>query len=239
MVRVGISGFGRISRVVMRAAMDMEDVQIAGINWRNSDLDYIVYMLKYDSTFGRFPGTVEKYDKGIMVNGKKIPVFMEGDAHDIPWGDCGAEYIMEGTGAYNTTEKAQAHLDAGAKKVIISAPAKDKETPTFVYGVNHEEYKPEYNVVSNASCTTNCLAPLCKVINDNWGIDRSGPDVHHSCGNRKAEGSRCSFHEGLAYRQKRIRQRNSVFHRRSKGCWSGNSGTAGQDDRYFLPCTDF
>ena len=165
MVRVGISGFGRISRVVMRAAMDMEDVEIAGINWRNSDLDYIVYMLKYDSTFGRFPGTVEKYDKGIMVNGKKIP-----------WGDCGAEYIMEGTGAYNTTEKAQAHLDAGAKKVIISAPAKDKVTPTFVYGVNHEEYKPEYNVVSNASCTTNCLAPLCKVINDNWGIDRSMKD---------------------------------------------------------------
>ena len=136
MVRVGISGFGRISRVVMRAAMDMEDVEIAGINWRNSDLDYIVYMLKYDSTFGRFPGTVEKYDKGIMVNGKKIPVFMEGDAHDIPWGDCGAEYIMEGTGAYNTTEKAQAHLDAGAKKVIISAPAKDKVTPTFVYGLS-------------------------------------------------------------------------------------------------------
>lgn len=180
MVRVGISGFGRISRVVMRAAMDMEDVEIAGINWRNSDLDYIVYMLKYDSTFGRFPGTVEKYDKGIMVNGKKIPVFMEGDAHDIPWGDCGAEYIMEGTGAYNTTEKAQAHLDAGAKKVIISAPAKDKETPTFVYGVNHEEYKPEYNVVSNASCTTNCLAPLCKVINDNWGIDQGLMSTIHA-----------------------------------------------------------
>ena len=94
MVRVGISGFGRISRVVMRAALDMEDVEIAGINWRNSDLDYIVYMLKYDSTFGRFPATVEKYDKGIMINGKKIPVFMEADAHNIPWGDCGAEYIM-------------------------------------------------------------------------------------------------------------------------------------------------
>ena len=115
-----------------------------------------------------------------MVTGKKIPVFMEGDAHDIPWGDCGAEYIMEGTGAYNTTEKAQAHLDAGAKKVIISAPAKDKVTPTFVYGVNHEEYKPEYNVVSNASCTTNCLAPLCKVINDNWGIDQGLMSTIHA-----------------------------------------------------------
>ncbi len=180
MVRVGISGFGRISRVVMRAAVDMPDVEIAGINYRNSDLDYIVYMLKYDSTFGRFPGSIEKYDKGIMIDGKKIPVFMENEAKDIPWGDCGAEYIMEGTGAYNTTEKAQAHLDAGAKKVIISAPAKDKETPTFVYGVNHREYKPEYNVVSNASCTTNCLAPLCKVINDNWGIEQGLMSTIHA-----------------------------------------------------------
>lgn len=180
MVKVGISGFGRISRVVMRAAMEMDGVEIAGINWRNSDLDYIAYLLKYDSTFGRFPGVVETYDKGIMINGKKIPVFMEGDARDIPWGECGAEYIMEGTGAYNTTEKAQAHLDAGAKKVIISAPAKDKETPTYVYGVNHEEYRPEYNVVSNASCTTNCLAPLCKVINDNWGIEQGLMSTIHA-----------------------------------------------------------
>lgn len=171
MARVGISGFGRISRVVMRAALGMEDIDIAAINWRNSDLDYIVYMLKYDSVFGRFPGTIEKYSDGIIVNGNKIPVFMKDDASEIPWGEVGADYIMEGTGAYNTTAKAQAHLDAGAKKVIISAPAKDKETPTFVYGVNHTEYKPEYNVVSNASCTTNCLAPLCKVLNDKWGIE--------------------------------------------------------------------
>lgn len=180
MVRIGISGFGRISRVVMRTVMDMDDVEIAAINYRNSDLDYIAYMLKYDSTFGRFPGKIETYDKGIMIDGKKIPVFMENEAKDIPWGDCGADYIMEGTGAYNTTEKAQPHLDAGAKKVIISAPAKDKETPTFVYGVNHEEYKPEYNVVSNASCTTNCLAPLCKVINDNWGIEQGLMSTIHS-----------------------------------------------------------
>ena len=171
MARVGISGFGRISRVVMRAALGMEDVEIAAINWRNSDLDYIIYMLKYDSVFGRFPGTLEKYSDGIIINGKKIPVFMMDNAADIPWGDVGADYIMEGTGAYNTTEKAQAHLDAGAKKVVISAPAKDKETPTFVYGVNHMEYRPEMNVVSNASCTTNCLAPLCKVLNDKWGIE--------------------------------------------------------------------
>jgi glyceraldehyde 3-phosphate dehydrogenase len=180
MVKVGISGFGRISRVVIRAALNMDDIEIAGINWRNSDLDYVVYMLKYDSTFGRFPATIEKYDKGIMIDGKKIPVFSEGDAKDIPWGECGAEYIMEGTGAYNTTEKAQAHLNAGAKKVIISAPAKDKVTPTFVYGVNHEEYKKEYDVVSNASCTTNCLAPVCKVINDNWGIDQGLMSTIHA-----------------------------------------------------------
>lgn len=180
MARVGISGFGRISRVIMRAALDMDDIEIVGINWRNCDLDYLVYMLKYDSTFGRFPATIEKYENGIIVDGKKIPVYSENDAHNIPWAECGAEYIMEGTGAYNTTEKAQAHLEAGAKKVIISAPAKDKETPTFVYGVNHEEYKPEYNVVSNASCTTNCLAPLCKVINDNWGIEQGLMSTIHA-----------------------------------------------------------
>ena len=180
MIKVGISGFGRISRVVMRAALDMDDIEIAGINWRNSDLDYIVYMLKYDSTFGRFPGTVEKYEDGIVVNGKKIPVFMEDDAKNIPWDKCGAEYIVEGTGAYNTTEKAQAHLDAGAKKVIISAPAKDKAAPTYVYGVNHEDYDSNFNVVSNASCTTNCLAPLCKVINDNWGIDQGLMSTIHA-----------------------------------------------------------
>jgi len=135
MARIGISGLGRISTGVIRTSLNMPDVEIAGINWRNADLDYAVYMLKYDSTFGRLPATVEKYDKGIMINGKKIPIFSEGEAKDIPWADCGADYIMEGTGAYNTTEKAMAHIEAGGKHVIISAPAKDKETPTFVYGV--------------------------------------------------------------------------------------------------------
>lgn len=191
MARVGISGFGRISRVVMRAALDMPDIEIAGINWRNSDLDYVVYMLKYDSTYGRFPATIEKYDKGIMIDGKKIPVFMESDARTIPWGDVGADYIMEGTGAYNTTEKAQAHLDAGAKKVIISAPAKDAVTPTFVCGVNHHEYRPEFDVVSNASCTTNCLAPMCKVLNDKWGI-RQGlmASIHSATAKQKVVDAR-------------------------------------------------
>lgn len=180
MARVGISGFGRISRVVMRAALGMEDIEIAGINWRNADIDYVRYLLQYDSTFGKFPEKVETYSDGLVIRGKKIPVFFNNDAKDIPWGDVGADYVMEGTGVYNTTEKAQVHLDAGAKKVIISAPAKDKETPTFVYGVNHREYKSDMNVVSNASCTTNCLAPVCKVLEDNWGIDQGLMSTIHA-----------------------------------------------------------
>lgn len=169
-IKVGISGFGRIGRVVIRAAMDMPEIEIAGINVRNADLEYLLYMLKYDSTFGRFPKSLELYDKGLIIDGKKVPVYSESEAVNIPWTECGAEYIVEATGAYVTTEKALDHIKAGAKKVIISAPAKDKTTPTFVYGVNHEEYKPEMQVVSNASCTTNCLAPLAKVIEDNFGI---------------------------------------------------------------------
>ena len=170
-IKIGISGFGRISRVVIRSAMDMPDIEIAGINYRNADLDYLIYMLKYDSVFGRFPKELGKYEGGLIIDGKKVPVYSEDDARNIPWGECGAEYIVEGTGAYNTSEKCQAHLDAGAKKVIITAPAKD-DSPTFVVGVNQNEYKPEMNVVSNASCTTNCLAPLCKVLEDNFGIDQ-------------------------------------------------------------------
>ena len=170
-IKIGISGFGRISRVVIRAAMDMSEIEIAGINYRNADLDYLIYMLKYDSVFGRFPKELGKYEGGLLIDGRKVPVYSEDDARNIPWGECGAEYIVEGTGAYNTAEKCQAHLDAGAKKVIITAPAKD-DSPTFVVGVNQNEYRPDMNVVSNASCTTNCLAPLCKVLEDNFGIEQ-------------------------------------------------------------------
>ena len=180
-IKVGISGFGRISRVVIRIAMSEPDIEIAGINIRNADYDYLVYMLKYDSTFGRFPGELGTYENGITINGRKVPVYSESDAANIPWSECGAEYIIEGTGAYTTTEKAMAHIEkGGAKKVIISAPAKDAETPTFVYGVNHMEYKPEYKVVSNASCTTNCLAPLSKVLEDNWGIEEGLMSTIHA-----------------------------------------------------------
>lgn len=172
MIKIGINGFGRISRVVIRAVQDMNDIEIAGINIRNADLDYLAYMIKYDSTFGRFNGTVERWDdKGLIINGKEVPVYSKEVASEIPWNECGAIYVIDGTGAYNTTEKAKAHIDVGAKKVIISAPAKDDITPTFVYGVNHEEYKKDMDIISNASCTTNCLAPLCKILQDNWGIE--------------------------------------------------------------------
>lgn len=179
-IKVGISGFGRIARVVIRAAMDMPEIEIAGINVRNADLEYLVYMLKYDSTFGRFPKSLDRYEDGLIIDGKKVPVYSHSEAINIPWKECGAEYIVEATGAYVTTEKAMDHIKAGAKKVIISAPAKDKETPTFVYGVNHEKYTKDMYVVSNASCTTNCLAPLAKVIEDNWGIKEGLMSTIHS-----------------------------------------------------------
>ena len=137
-------------------------------------------MLKYDTTFGRFPRNLELYDKGLVIDGKQVPVYSESEAINIPWKECGAEYIVEATGAYVTTEKATDHLKAGAKKVIISAPAKDKVTPTFVFGVNHGEYTKDMDIVSNASCTTNCLAPLAKVIEDNWGIDQGLMSTIHA-----------------------------------------------------------
>ena len=179
-IKVGVSGFGRIGRVVIRAAMDMPEIELAGINVRNADIDYLIYQLKYDTTFGRFPRSLERYEDGIVIDGKKVPVFSESEADNIPWAKCGAEYIVEATGAYTTTEKAMAHIRAGAKKVIISAPAKDKETPTFVCGVNTDKYTSDMQVVSNASCTTNCLAPLCKVLEDNFGIAEGLMSTIHS-----------------------------------------------------------
>lgn len=179
-IKVGVSGFGRIGRVVIRAAMDHPEIELAGINVRNADIDYLIYMLKYDTTFGRFPKSLERYEEGIVIDGKKVPVFSESEAVNIPWTKCGAEYIVESTGAYTTTEKAMDHIKAGAKKVIISAPAKDSETPTFVCGVNTDKYTKDMQVVSNASCTTNCLAPLCKVLEDNFGIEQGLMSTIHS-----------------------------------------------------------
>ena len=171
-IKVGINGFGRIGRVALRIMVERgsSSYQICGINLRNADLDYMVYQVKYDSVFRTFRDTVEHDDRHLIINGKKIRVYSESDASQIPWDDCGAEYIIESTGVFNTVEKASAHLQNGAKKVIISAPSKDDIMPTFVMGVNHLKYTPDMNVVSNASCTTNCLAPIAKVLNDKFGI---------------------------------------------------------------------
>lgn len=167
-IKVGINGFGRIGRLVFRAAIDNPQVEIVGINDPFIDLEYMTYMLKYDSVHGKFQGSVGVEGDKLVVNGKKIAVFGEKEPSQIPWSSCGAEYIVESTGVFTTTEKASAHFAGGAKKVVISAPSAD--APMFVMGVNHNTYTSDMNVVSNASCTTNCLAPLAKVIHENFGI---------------------------------------------------------------------
>jgi glyceraldehyde 3-phosphate dehydrogenase len=168
-MRIGINGFGRIGRLVFRAAVDREDIEIVGIN-DLIDAEYMAYMLRYDSTHGAFKGTIEIDGKDLVVNGKKIRVSSEKDPANLAWSDIGADYIVESTGLFLDKEKASLHLKAGAKKVIISAPAKD-DTPTFVMGVNNSTYNVDMDIISNASCTTNCLAPLAKVINDAFGIE--------------------------------------------------------------------
>ena len=163
-IKVGINGFGRIGRMVFRASLNFPEFEVVGIN----DLcpaDYLAYMLKYDTMHGQFKGEVASTEKAIVVNGKSIPVYAERNPADIPWGQLGAEYVVESTCLFLTKEKAQGHLDAGAKKVIMSAPSKDA-TPMFVCGVNFDKYTKDMNFVSNASCTTNCLAPIAKVLND-------------------------------------------------------------------------
>merc|ERR1712180_426315 len=167
MANIGINGFGRIGRLVLRAAVE-NGATVVAINDPFIPLDYMVYMFKYDSTHGQFKGEVKEDGKFLYVNGQKITVFNERDPTAIKWADAGAEYIVESTGVFTSTEKASMHMSGGAKKVIISAPSPD--APMFVMGVNHEKYDPCLKVVSNASCTTNCLAPLAKVIHDNYGI---------------------------------------------------------------------
>jgi len=169
-IKIGINGFGRIGRFVFRVAVANENVQVVGIN-DLIDVDYMAYMLKYDSTHGRFNGTVEVKDGNLVVNGNSIRVTAEKNPADLKWDEVGAEYVVESTGLFLTKEKAQGHIDAGAKKVVMSAPSKD-DTPMFVMGVNHTKYTNDMTFVSNASCTTNCLAPIAKVLNDNFGIDQ-------------------------------------------------------------------
>ena len=170
MVKVGINGFGRIGRLAMRYALTRNDVEVVAINDPFIDLDYMVYMMKYDSVHGRFNGEVSVAGDKLLVNGKKVAVYQAMNPSEIPWAQDGVEYVAECTGVFHTQEKAKAYLNDTVKKVIFSAPAKDSDTPTFVMGVNQEKYSPDMNIVSNASCTTNCLAPLAKVINDNFGI---------------------------------------------------------------------
>jgi len=169
-IKVGINGFGRIGRMVFRAAVqNFQDIQVVGIN----DLlepDYLAYMLKYDSVHGRFNGEVAVDGNTLIVNGQRIRLTAEKDPAALKWGQAGADIVIEATGLFLTKELAQKHLDAGAKKVIMSAPSKD-DTPMFVYGVNHQKYAGQA-IVSNASCTTNCLAPVAKVLHDKWGIKR-------------------------------------------------------------------
>lgn len=167
-IKIGINGFGRIGRLVFRVAVKKENIEVVGIN-DLIDADYMAYMLKYDSVHGRFDGDVKVVDGNLVVDGQTIRVTSEMDPANLKWNDVGAEYIVESTGVFLTKEKAQGHLKAGAKKVVMSAPSKD-DTPMFVMGVNHKSYTKDMDYVSNASCTTNCLAPVTKVLHDNFGI---------------------------------------------------------------------
>ena len=167
-VKVGINGFGRIGSLAFSASFDKEDIDVIAINDPFISADYMVYMIKHDTIHGPFKGEVKEEDGDLVVNGHRIKVYNEKDPSQIPWGEVGVEYVLECSGVFTTTETASAHLQAGAKKVVISAPSKD--APMFVMGVNNETYTSDMNIVSNASCTTNCLAPLAKVINDKFGI---------------------------------------------------------------------
>ena len=167
--KIGINGFGRIGRLVFRAALNRDDVEVVGLNDPFMNPEYMAYMLKYDSVHGKFPGEVSAEDGALVVNGKKYPVFTAMEVKDIPWASVGAEYICECTGKHLTKDLCQGHIDAGAKHVVMGAPSKD-DTPLFVMGVNNAKYTSDMTFVSNASCTTNCLAPIAKVLNDNFGI---------------------------------------------------------------------
>jgi len=182
-IKVGINGFGRIGRLAFRAGIKHGDVEFVGINDLTAP-DYMAYMLKYDTIHGHFDGEVSYTDNSLIVNGKEIKVLSEKDPANLPWGELGADFIIESTGLFTTTEKAEAHIKAGAKLVVISAPSAD--APMFVMGVNNDKFDPSMKVISNASCTTNCLAPLAKVINDAFGItDGLMTTVHSTTATQK------------------------------------------------------
>ena len=178
-VRIGINGFGRIGRLVLRQGINRPDVEFVAVNDLGADPEYMAYLLKYDTMHGRFPGEVRAEGEYLIVNEHKIRVFTKSNPAEIPWGEVGADYVVESTGVFTDQEKMQGHLQGGAKKVVLSAPPKD-DTPIFVMGVNHTGYEPSMNVVSNASCTTNCLAPLAKVLHDTFGIKEGLMTTVHS-----------------------------------------------------------
>ena len=167
-VKIGINGFGRIGNLTFQAALNKKEVEVVAINDPFISADYMAYMVKYDTVHGKFEGEVSSKEGTLIVNGKEVKVYNEMDPKNVPWGENGVDIVLECSGVFTTIEKANAHIEAGAKKVIISAPSKD--APMFVMGVNNDTYDPSMNIISNASCTTNCLAPLAKVINDNFGI---------------------------------------------------------------------
>ena len=183
-IKIGINGFGRIGNLAFQAALEKNEIEVVAINDPFIATDYMAYMVKYDTMHGRFKGEVSAKDGKLVVNGKEIKVYNEMDPKNIPWGNDGVEYVLECSGAFTTMDKAKAHLEAGAKKVIISAPSKD--APMFVMGVNNDKYTTDMNIISNASCTTNCLAPLAKIINDNFGIkDGLMTTVHSTTATQK------------------------------------------------------
>ena len=188
MIKIGINGFGRIGRLVFRAAICADDIEVVAVNAPDKTPEQLAYTVKYDSVHGRFHGTVDcegGENPALIVNGKRVALLNNRDAKLLPWGELGAEYVVESTGLFLTKEKSQAHIDAGAKHVVMSAPSKD-DTPMFVMGVNQDKYTSDMQFVSNASCTTNCLAPIAKVLNDNFGItDGLMTTVHSTTATQK------------------------------------------------------
>ena len=183
-IRIGINGFGRIGNLAFQAALSRKDVEVVAINDPFISADYMAYMVKYDTVHGKFEGEISSEEGKLIVNGKEVKVYNEMEPKNIPWGKDGVDYVLECSGVFTTIEKANAHLEGGAKKVIISAPSKD--APMFVMGVNNDKYTTDMNIISNASCTTNCLAPLAKVINDNFGIkDGLMTTVHSTTATQK------------------------------------------------------
>jgi len=229
MVNCGINGFGRIGRLVTRAAFENGKVDIVAVNDPFTNLEHMAYMFQYDTTHGKFNGTVETKDGNLVINGKTIKVFQERDPAQIPWGSAGVEYVVESTGVFTTKEKAALHLQGGAKRVVISAPSAD--APMYVVGVNHKNYTADISVMSNASCTTNCLAPVAKVLNDKFGIEEGlMTTIHAFTATQKTVDGPCG--KKMARRPSRQLQHHSSLHWSRQGGWQSYSRVERSFDWY-------